>query len=275
MDHISLEFEPLVRAVQQHVDDSLFVLVGFDGVLAEYRQDPGTVRLSPERRELLRRVICHPRVALGVVSGRRVDDLRQRAGLGDDVFYIGLHGLEVVGPGFTRIEHQTFDQYREQLREITTAAEPLISEIGGAHLENKEAALALHTRQASSSDAVWARFHLLSRAGEVAGLQVFRVLRGNHVLELLPNIGPARAAAIAALRDFLERRAGRRVFVVYVGEDVVEDDAYEAIAGHSVAAAVGQRAAQVDHHLASIETVDHLLVQLAALRDPGEEEQRS
>ena len=274
-DHASEEVEPLVHTVQKHLDDLILVLVGFDGVLAEYEEDPELVRLSPARRELLRRLINQSGVALGVISGRRVHDLRQRVGLGDHVFYIGLHGLEVVGPGFTRIEHQTFEQYRQQFREITAAAEPLISQVGGAHLENKEAALALHTRQASSSDAVWARFHLLSRAGEVADLQDFRVLRGNHVLELLPNIGPARAAAIAAVRDFLERREGRRVFAVYIGEDVTEDDAYEAIAGHGIAAAVGQRAAQVHHHLESIEMVDQLLVQLAALRDPGEEEQRS
>lgn len=81
-------------------------------------------------------------------------------------------------------------------------------------------------------------------AAEITDLQAFRMLRGNHVLELLPDIGPVKAAAIAAVRDFLEQREGRRVFAVYVGEDVAEDDAYEAISGHGVAAVVGPRAAR-------------------------------
>jgi trehalose-phosphatase len=269
------EIEQLIGTVREHADDLIFVLVAFDGVLAEYHEDPKAVRLSPERRELLLRLIRHPGVAVGVVSGRRMHDLRQRVGLGDEVFYIGLHGLEVVGPGFTRIEHQTFEQYREPLREITAAVEPLISRIDGVHLEDKEAVLALHTRQASSRDAVWARLHLLGRAGETADLHAFRMLRGNHVLELLPNIGSARAAAIAAVRDFLESHQGRRVFAVYVGEDLAEDDGYEAIARHGLVAALGKRA-QVDHHLESIGMVDQLLMQLATLGDPpGEPNLRS
>lgn len=113
------------------------------------------------------------------------------------------------------------------------------------------------------------------RAAEITDLQAFRMLRGNHVLELLPNIGSTKAAAIAAVRDFLEQREGRRVFAVYVGEDVAEDDAYEAISGHGVAAVVGPRAAHVDHHLASIEMVDQLLAQLEAVREAGETPERS
>jgi trehalose-phosphatase len=267
----SEQIEPLVQTIQTHQNDLILVLLGFDGVLAEYEDDPEEVRLSPARRDLLRPLIGHRDVVVGVVSGRRVHDLRRRVGLGDDVFYIGLHGLEVVGPGLTRIEQRAFGEYRERLRQISAAAEPLISEINGAELENKEAVLALHTRQANSSDAVWARFHLLSRAGEIAGLRTFRTLRGNDVLELVPNIGTTKAAAITAVRDFLEQRDGRRVFTVYLGEDVAEDDAYEAIAGHGVAAAVGRRAAaRVNHHIESIEMVDQLLGRLARACDPAD-----
>jgi trehalose-phosphatase len=185
------------------------------------------------------------------------------------VFYIGLHGMEVVGPGFTLLEQRALTQHQEELRDVFTAAVPLISEISGAHLEDKEVVLALHTRQATSSDAVWARFHLLSRASQIANLQSFRILRGNHVLELLPNVGPTKATAIAAIRDFLEQREGRRVFAVYMGEDVAEDDAYRAIVPHGVAAIVGRRAPHVDHYLESIEMVDQLLTRVAAVRDPG------
>ena len=62
---------------------------------------------------------------------------------------------------------------------------------------------------------------------------------------------------------------------MYIGEDVSEDDAYEAFSGHGVAAVVGARAAQVDHHLPLIEMVDLLLAQLAALREAGETRGRS
>jgi trehalose-phosphatase len=260
-------FEPVERlfqAIHRHRNDLIFVLLGFDGVLAEYHNDPDAVRLSPTRRDLLFRLIGDPDITLGVVSGRRVGDLRQRVGLNDEVFYIGLHGLEAVGPRFTRVERQAFGECRELLREISAAAGPLISQIGGAHLEDKEAVLALHTREANSSDAVWARLYLLSRVSEIAGPLSFRVLRGSHVLELLPNIGATKAAAITSIRDFLEQRDGRRVFTVYVGEDLADDDAHEAVASNGIAAVVGRRATRVDHHLESTEMIDQLLVRLSA-----------
>ena len=271
IDGASERIVPLVQAVQDHLNDAILVVLAFDGVLVEYEEDPAVVHLSPARRELLRRLVDHPGVTLAIVSGRYLHDLQQLVRLGgEDVFYIGLHGLEAVGPGFTRIELETVKQYREQVHQITAAAEPLISQIYGARLEDKGVVLALHTRQANSSDAVWARLHLLSRAGERTDAQAFRVLRGNHVLELLPNIGPTKAAAITAVRDFLEQRERRRVFAVYVGEDVADDDTYDAIEGHGVAAVVGQRATRVRHHLESIEVVDQLLARLVALLDSEE-----
>jgi len=262
----SEESQSLVETVQRHEHDQILVLLGFDGVLTEYEDDPEAVRLSSARRQLLRQLMRRPGVTLGVISGRRVHDLRQRVGLGGEVFYIGLHGLEAVGPRFNRIEHESLRQYRERLHDITMAAQPLISEIDGAHLENKELVLALHTRQAGPTDAVWARLHLLRRAGEIADPRTFRMLRGHHVLELLPNLGPTTAAAIAAVRECVEQREERRVFVVYVGEDVPENDAYEATAAHGVSLAVGRRVRQADYHLESIEMVDELLARLAALR---------
>lgn len=259
----------VIRAVGSHSDDLLLVLIGFDGVLAEYQDDPEAVLLSDDRRDLLRRLIQRPNLTLGIVSGRRVEDLRQRVGLGDEVFYIGLHGLEVVGPGFRHVQQRLFDEYRNQLCELASALEPTISAIGGARLENKEGAIALHTRQAGAVDAVWARLHMLNQAADLVNSEAFRALRGNHVLELLPNAGHTKADAIAAIRVLLERRAGRRVFTVYVGEDVVDDDALEAVAGCGVAAVVGRRGGQVHYRLDSTDAVERLVAELTVTRRSG------
>jgi len=262
------EIAPLVETVKRHANDLLLVLAAFDGVLAEYRDDPATVRLSAERRELLSRLVCQPGVALGIVSGRRVQDLRQRVGLGDDVFYVGLHGLEAVGPGFTRIERHLIDEYRDALRDLASALEPAISETEGARVEDKGAAIALHTRQAEAGDAVWARFHMLNNAATLLNTRVVRTLRGNHVLELVPNTGHTKAEAITAIRDYLWRRDGRPVFTVYVGEDVIDDDAFEAVAGYGIAAAVGRRGGQARYALSSIAAVEQLLAEISDARTP-------
>ena len=75
---------------------------------------------------------------LAVVSGRRIDDLRARVGLGDGVFYIGLHGLEIEGPRFAR---RTPTAARRSLRRIDdiAAAFRRSATAPGIRVENKEA----------------------------------------------------------------------------------------------------------------------------------------
>lgn len=255
--------QDVLNIVRSHAGDVLLVLIGFDGVLADYTGDPHAVRLPRPRRELLRRLV-RAGAAVGIVSGRRVRDLRSRTGLGAGVYYIGLHGLEVVGPGFTRIEQHTIDEYREPLHEIALRLEPAVARVAGVSVEDKEGAIALHTRNAGSEDAIWARLHMLNTAADVVSTQAFRVVRGNHVLELVPNVGDIRAHAITELQTFLERVHRRPVFTVYVGEDVPDDDARAAVAGHGIAAVVGRRARHADYHLDSIEAVHELMTQLAS-----------
>lgn len=88
-------------------------------------------------------------------------------------------------------------------------------------------------------------------AADLVNSHKLRVVRGNHVFELVPNVECPKAHAIAAIRQFLEDRDRRRVLTVYVGEDVVDDDAFEAIEGHDVAAVVGRRTRQARYHLES------------------------
>lgn len=258
--------ETLVETVRRHQNDLLLVVLAFDGVLAEYHDDPDAVQLPRSRRAALDRLRRQPGVVLGIVSGRRVDDLRQRAGLGDGVFYIGLHGLEAVGPGFTHVERQILETYREHFRDIISALEPAISRIDGARLEDKDAAIALHTRRAGPVDTVWARLHMLNQAADLVNTQALRPFRGNHVLELLPNVGFARADAIAIVQSYLERRSGRQVFTVYVGEDATDDDGCRAVAERGVAVVVGQRGGPADYRLPSTQAVEALIAAMTDLR---------
>src|SRR5215510_10970011 len=74
---------------------ALVLLLDFDGTLAEFNPDPAAPELTPERWELLDTIGRAPGVSLGIVSGRRLDDLRARTRLPDHVYHAGLHGLEI------------------------------------------------------------------------------------------------------------------------------------------------------------------------------------
>lgn len=256
------DIERLLRTAPASDGDLLLLVIGLDGVLLDYEGDPEAAYLSPEQCTMLSGLAARDRVVLGLISGRRLDDLKARAALPASVFYIGLHGLEVEGPGFWMRDGDAFDSCRALVRDIGDTLKYSLASVAGVRVEDKGAAIAVHTREARSSDAVWARLHCLSTAARVAPNEELRVVRGNHVIELIPNVPAPRAAAVGAIQQHLEARTGKTVRTLYLGEAGPDDDALASHPGHTTSG-VGGRPSQADHQLASPAEVWRLLQQLS------------
>jgi trehalose-phosphatase len=261
-EHVN-EIEDILAAVPREVDSQLLLVVGFDGVVADYEGDPADVRLSPETCTTLDALATRPGIAVAIITGRRLVDVKQRAGIDAPVFYIGLHGLEVEGPNFTTTARDVVEQCRDRIRDIAARLECTLSSVSGVRVEDKDAIIAVHTREAGPGDAVWARMHLLSTAAAVAREDELRAVRGNHVLELVPNTMSPRATAIRVIARHLEERHCTPVRIVYIGEDVIDDDAYEALAGDAITVAVGARAPKARYHVTCPAAVRRLIEALA------------
>jgi trehalose-phosphatase len=133
-------------------------------------------------------------------------------------------------------------------------------------VEDKGAVVAVHTRGADPGDAVQARSQLLSAAARTAAREDVRVMRGNHVIELMPNLASPRAAAIDAIRRRLRHTTRKPVFSLYVGEDVADDDVFAATEGVGVSAAVGSRARRAQFHLQDPSEARHLIERVVLSR---------
>ena len=59
-------------------ETAFVLLLDFDGTLAEFNPDPAAPELTLERFELLSAISRAQGMSLGIVSGRRLDDLRAR-----------------------------------------------------------------------------------------------------------------------------------------------------------------------------------------------------
>src|SRR5688500_3378521 len=122
------------------------LLLDFDGTLAEFHEDPEAPELTPERWELLSRISCEPGVSLGIVSGRRLDDLRARTRLPDHVYHAGLHGLEIEVDGH-RITHPDLSAAEARVEGLASCLKRLLDEFPEVHIEDKGASVAVHTRR--------------------------------------------------------------------------------------------------------------------------------
>src|SRR5690606_23488960 len=76
----------------------MLVAVDFDGTLTPIVAHPAGAMLPPRAREVLERLGARPDPDVAVVSGRALEDVRERSAL-DGIYYAGNHGMEIEGPG--------------------------------------------------------------------------------------------------------------------------------------------------------------------------------
>jgi trehalose-phosphatase len=249
--------------VERRPAETAFVLLlDFDGTLAEFHADPAAPELTPERWDLLNRICRQPGVSLGIVSGRRLDDLRSRTRLPDHVYHAGLHGLEIEVDG-KRTTHPDLAAAEAHVDGLAECLKKLLSEFPEVYIEDKGASVAVHTRPlpVDMYERVFARADVLA-VPWIAESHVRR-LEGNAVVEYLPNIHGHKGEATKWITSDIEAKFGRRAWVAYLGDDITDEDAFRAI-DLGIGVLVGLRPTSATHKLDGITDVDRFLRWLAA-----------
>ena len=254
--------EVQAEVARRPADTAFVLLLDFDGTLAEFHADPDAPELTPERWELLDPIGRAPGVSLGIVSGRRLDDLRARTRLPDHVYHAGLHGLEIEING-ERTTHPDLAAAEARVEGLADCLSRLLVEFPGVIIEDKGASVAVHTRPLSYEmyEHIFARADVLAVPWIAEGH--VRRLEGNAVVEYLPNIGGHKGEATKWITNSVEARFSRQAWVAYVGDDITDEDAFRAI-DCGIGVLVGLRPTSATHKLDGIADVDRFLRWLAA-----------
>jgi trehalose-phosphatase len=248
--------------VEQRGSRRLVLLCDFDGTLVEFQSDPAAVWLPESRRTLLEGFVDHPAATVGIVSGRRLIDVRERTGLPDAAYFAGLHGLEIEGGG-ERFVHPQVAETRALVRGVSITLAARIAAHSGAFLEDKEMSVAVHYREAPPA----AHAEILTAFEQVTRPAIetrrLRVMRGSFVLELLPNIPWNKGDAVRWIVKRVQRD-GVPVFPVYIGDDVTDEDAFREVEDRGVGIAASDRVTGGDFRVDGPEGVAALLAALLA-----------
>jgi trehalose 6-phosphate phosphatase len=192
-------------ALRKVLDSQPLLAFDFDGTLAPIVMRPDDAHVSEVMaRSLDRLSLMRP---LAIVSGRSVDDVRQRMGFGAR-FVIGNHGAEDPGraPGF---DTAPLDLVRQRL---VAHAEDLRSL--GVLVEDKRYSITLHYRGAADQRHATERIQTL-----LADLPPsLRTFPGKSVVNVVATDSPDKYQAIAALMQ-----RARCDSAVFVGDDVTDD----------------------------------------------------
>ena len=216
------------------------ILMDFDGTLADFELDPATVALPPARQILLQTLDMRADMSAGIVSGRRIGDLRERLPPVPMMFFAGLHGLEIEGPGL-KFAHSAAALAAPGISLLAKDLRRAVKPLPGVFVEDKTYSVVLHVRGASTADRMHAvtRFNALAEPFLSEG--TLRLQPGDNILELLPNIDWAKGDALRAIMRHVEAETRESAWPVYIGDDATDEDAFEAIGANGLTIAVSKR----------------------------------
>ena len=211
------------------VDEPLFFL-DYDGTLAPIVDDPAAAYPHEAVPDLLNDL--EEQYPVWIVTGRHLRDLPKFLDIALPA--IGLHGAQegVIGQ---RIDHLLSDEAEQALDRFRQT----VPDIEGLSVEDKEKSFAVHYR--SVSDPQQAKERLAEWIDDLPG--VIEPVWGKKVLELRAkglNKGTAVRRVSAEYPDHTP---------VYIGDDVTDEDAFEALYDNGVTVKVGNGESSARYHL--------------------------
>lgn len=191
------------------VDTPIF-FIDYDGTLAPIVDEPDEAYPHPEAPELLKRLDAQ--YPLWIVTGRHLQALESLLAM--PLHAIGLHGAQEGRIG-REVRSLTPDDAAEALRRLRQT----VPAGQGVQVEEKDAAFAVHYRNAEDEEEARARI----RAWTDTVPDMLEAVWGKKVMELRPK-GLNKGTAV---RRIAEDYPGRTP--VYLGDDVTDEDAFAAL----------------------------------------------
>ena len=222
-----------------------------DGTISETTPEPDMACVSPACRHYLG-ILTHRLALVAAISGRRAATVKNMVNI-DGMIYVGNHGMESWVNDHTEMVESLTDYpeiIKAVIRELT-----LRLKLKGITIEDKGITASIHYRQCPDTEL--AERTILSELKAIAQAGKLRTSRNKKTVELLPPLDFNKGTAVTELIRKYHLGAA-----VYMGDDVTDIDAFEAIhreaaTPHFQGLAIGVTSKEMPARL--IETADFTL----------------
>lgn len=211
--------------IQQEIlrADELYVFLDYDGTLVPFHDKPTDVQTPEKIKEVLHRLLAHPRIRVSIISGRPLQDLKHLLA-GTEVPCAAVHGLHIESPDGSHFVWEPAQHAQPTLRAIKETMQKALKNETEAFLEDKELTVVLHYRLVSPSrvPALLETFRRVVQQKDTA--QRLEIIDGAKVIEARPK-GWNKGKAVEMLLSALTTH--NRVLPIYIGDDITDEDAFE------------------------------------------------
>lgn len=212
--------QPVARFLEaaERAPETTLIALDFDGTLSDMVDDPTQAFIHPAARDALARLVT--RIGqVAIITGRPVEQVRELGELDDEILshlvVLGQYGAERLDRHGARIPEPP-----ASIRAAIEELDPLTREYPGTFIEDKQQAVAVHTRRAGHGTLA----QIESRVIAVAKRHDLDIEPGREVLELRAH----RISKGDALRGII-REVGADA-VAMVGDDLGDVPAFDVVA---------------------------------------------
>ena len=218
----------------------MFAALDFDGTLAPLNNDPEAVEISAEMKKRVKNLAL--RCPVAIVTGRDLDDIRERVGL-EELFYSGSHGFEISGPRDSGLSFEAGEEFLPALDQAENLLPGIIGEIPGVLIQRKRFSISIHYRLVGR-DRIGELIEKAGRAVKSIGGLVAR--NDKKALEILPGMTWNKGSALLWILE-AAGMTDKDSFAISMGDDVTDEDMHKAVKGRGAGIIV----AGTESHLSS------------------------
>ncbi|XP_055372179.1 uncharacterized protein LOC129606099 [Condylostylus longicornis] len=207
-------------------DDKLTLMLDYDGTLAAIAPNPNMTAMSKEVENSLKKFAVHPNIFLGVISGRGLEDVKNKVGI-PNITYGGNHGLEIENPDGSRSDFQLDGELKEKYQKMVQELNEKVRR-NGAWNEDKLVSLTFHYRDVPEE----MMDDIKTEAIKIIKSYGFKPNQAHYAIEAKPPVNWHKGEA---LKFILNKNFGdgwqHKTKVIFAGDDTTDEDAMEAVQG--------------------------------------------
>ncbi len=231
----------------------LLVATDYDGTLAPIVNDPAVAQAQRASVVALKALSALHQTHVAIISGRALADLASRVPEAEEAHLVGSHGSEFEAGFTTPVPPESL----ELLAKVSAEAQKISAQTPGTSVETKPVSVAFHYRNADEQQAAASMRQLLDNVGGWPGLYV---RHGKMVVEL-SVVQTDKGKVLHSLRQRLGATA-----VIYLGDDVTDEDAFATLGGPDIGVKVGEGPTVAKYRVADTLEVAKLLAGIAESR---------
>ena len=202
-------------------NEKISLFLDYDGTLSHFTKNPEVAKPVKGVKKVIEKISNFNFVNITIISGRSLQVLTNMIKL-DNIYYAGLHGLEMQNQQPLKLNRQKIKKYKELIKNNYSQA----IKNDQVYIEDKKFVLSIHHRDNFKNVNKLKKF-----LDNLIDDNKYEVMVGRKILEIKPK-NWNKGKTVKMLRNSFFKN--QKPFEIYIGDDTTDEDAFSVINGISI-----------------------------------------